>query len=55
MVIASKLFMRNLEKTQNVKITDFEYGFGHSLGEIICGMHSGVLGFSDTIKLVHLR
>jgi len=45
MVISSKLFMKRLEEKTGLKINEFKYGFGHSLGEIICAMHAQAISF----------
>ena len=55
MVVSSKLFMKRLEGRTRVKIEDFKYGFGHSLGEIICGMHAKAISFEQTLILVSKR
>ena len=49
MALYSILAFQRLKETQGVEITDFEYGFGHSMGEITAAHIAGAMSFEACI------
>lgn len=55
LMVVSYAIFKVLEQEFDVKITDFSYGIGHSLGEYSALTVTGALSFKDTLTLLKVR
>jgi len=55
LMVVSYAIFKVLEHEFGVKITDFSYGIGHSLGEYSALTAAGALSFEDTLHLLKVR